>query len=202
MSAVPKIIIKPQARAPAPPPSDPDTPEVEDEEAAEEADGEEETDDAATPMDVDNASEEGAPVAPTKRGRGRPRGRGRGSTASGASTPRARGRGGRGRGRGRGRGAASVGGSLTIRLPKRTDEDGEADEEVADADGEAATEGEAGEIEEKEIIKELPIGGGKPFRKIQGKVYIIDGDEFITEDDPKGDQKIDQWGSLLGGMHS
>ncbi|KAJ7337374.1 chromatin remodelling complex Rsc7/Swp82 subunit-domain-containing protein [Mycena albidolilacea] len=30
-------------------------------------------------------------------------------------------------------------------------------------------------------------------------VYIIEGDEFVTEDDPKGDEKIDKWGNLLGG---
>ncbi|TFK75645.1 hypothetical protein BDN72DRAFT_757327 [Pluteus cervinus] len=43
------------------------------------------------------------------------------------------------------------------------------------------------------------MGGGKPFRKIQGGVYVIDGDEFVTESNPKGDEKIDQWGNLLGG---
>jgi chromatin structure-remodeling complex protein RSC7 len=31
-------------------------------------------------------------------------------------------------------------------------------------------------------------------------VYIIEGDEFVTEDDPKGDEKIDKWGNLLGGL--
>ncbi|KAI0074934.1 hypothetical protein K474DRAFT_1685549 [Panus rudis PR-1116 ss-1] len=43
------------------------------------------------------------------------------------------------------------------------------------------------------------MGGGKPFKKIQGKVYVIDGDELVTEDDPKGDTKIDKDGNLLGG---
>ncbi|KAF9442218.1 hypothetical protein P691DRAFT_765448 [Macrolepiota fuliginosa MF-IS2] len=47
--------------------------------------------------------------------------------------------------------------------------------------------------------KEVLIHGGKPFRKIGDKVHVIDGDEFITEDDPKGDEKIDKWGNLLGG---
>ncbi|KDQ56906.1 hypothetical protein JAAARDRAFT_131952 [Jaapia argillacea MUCL 33604] len=47
--------------------------------------------------------------------------------------------------------------------------------------------------------KVAPLGGGKPFRKIGGKVYIIDGDEYVTEDDPKGDTKIDRNGNLLGG---
>jgi len=30
-------------------------------------------------------------------------------------------------------------------------------------------------------------------------VYIIEGDEYVTEDDPKGDTKIDVHGNLLGG---
>ena len=43
-----------------------------------------------------------------------------------------------------------------------------------------------------------PIGGGRPFRKINGKVYVIEGDEFVTEEDPKGNTKIDAAGRLLG----
>jgi chromatin structure-remodeling complex protein RSC7 len=43
------------------------------------------------------------------------------------------------------------------------------------------------------------LRSGKPFRSIQGKIYVIDGDEFVTDDDPKGDKKIDQFGNLLGG---
>ncbi|KAI0267479.1 chromatin remodelling complex Rsc7/Swp82 subunit-domain-containing protein [Gloeopeniophorella convolvens] len=43
------------------------------------------------------------------------------------------------------------------------------------------------------------MGGGKPFRVVQGKVYVIDGDELVTDDDPKGDTKIDRNGNLLGG---
>ena len=35
---------------------------------------------------------------------------------------------------------------------------------------------------------------------IQGTAYTISGDEFVTEDDPKGDEKIDEYGNLLGGM--
>ncbi|KAI0356889.1 hypothetical protein OH77DRAFT_1400246 [Trametes cingulata] len=46
---------------------------------------------------------------------------------------------------------------------------------------------------------EGPMGGGKPFKRIQGKIYIMDGDEYVTEDDPKGDTKIDKNGNLLGG---
>jgi chromatin structure-remodeling complex protein RSC7 len=46
---------------------------------------------------------------------------------------------------------------------------------------------------------EEPMGGGKPFRTVNGVVYIIEGDELVTEDDPKGDTKIDIYGNLLGG---
>ncbi|KZP15821.1 hypothetical protein FIBSPDRAFT_749593 [Athelia psychrophila] len=58
-----------------------------------------------------------------------------------------------------------------------------------DGDGEG---GEGGE-------REGPTGGGKPFRKIHGQVYIIDNDEFVTEENEKGNTKIDQYGNLLGG---
>ncbi|KAJ7253043.1 chromatin remodelling complex Rsc7/Swp82 subunit-domain-containing protein [Mycena haematopus] len=194
MSAVPKIVIKPRAA-----PSRSALPSEEEEEGDvdvdADADAEDEPEDAPTPMEVDpdaaSASEEGAPVA-VKRGRGRPRGRGKSMPPSGTSTPRGRGRG-RGRvakARGVGRTIAG-GGGLTIRLPRRPDEDEDEEEPGEDA----GTEGEA--AEEKEVV--APLGGGKPFRKIQGKVYVIEGDEFVTEDDPKGDEKIDQWGNLLGG---
>jgi hypothetical protein len=43
-----------------------------------------------------------------------------------------------------------------------------------------------------------PIGGGKPFRRINGKVYVIEGDEFTTEEDTKGNTKIDAAGRLIG----
>ena len=130
----------------------------------------------------------------TGRPRGRPRGRGRGAL-TGSSTPRGRGK--RGRGRGRGRGS-----SLLIRLPKRGDDDadidGDADIEGGDADADEGTPLE-GDVEQLVVEKEVPMGGGKPFRKIHGQVYIIDGDEFVTEDNPIGDEKIDQFGNLLGG---
>lgn len=168
------------------------------------ADADAEPDDAPTPMEVDaeaaSASEESGQPS-VRRGRGRPPGRGKSVPTSGASTPRGRGRGrgvravGRPRGSGTGR-TILASGSLTIRLPKRPDEEDD-DEELAE--GDAGTEGET-VAEEKE--KEPPLGGGKPFRKIQGKVYIIEGDEFVTEDDPKGDEKIDKWGNLLGGRFS
>jgi hypothetical protein len=46
---------------------------------------------------------------------------------------------------------------------------------------------------------EIVMGGGKPFRKVKGLVYVLDNDELVTEDDPKGDQKIDKDGVLQGG---
>ncbi|KAJ7628475.1 chromatin remodelling complex Rsc7/Swp82 subunit-domain-containing protein [Roridomyces roridus] len=144
-----------------------------------------------------SASEDVQPS--TKRGRGRPRGSGRGrlsAPASGTSTPRGRGRG-RGRppvaAKSRGVGRTILGsGALTIRLPKREEDDSD------DDDADAGTEGDTG-AEEKEKEKEPVLGGGKPFRKVGGEAYVIEGDEFITEDDPKGDEKIDKWGNLLGG---
>ncbi|KAJ7481514.1 chromatin remodelling complex Rsc7/Swp82 subunit-domain-containing protein [Mycena latifolia] len=206
MSTVPKIIIKPRVSVPAPARSVPPSPEEEDADADADGDADEEPDDAPTAMDVDadvaSASEEGGAQPPARRGRGRPRGRGKSVPTSGASTPRPRGRP-RGSGTGtrvvksasRGTGRTILGsGALTIRLPKRPDEEEEEEE------AEAGTEGEiAGDEKEKEKEPEAPLGGGKPFRKIQGKAYIIEGDEFVTEDDPKGDEKIDKWGNLLGG---
>lgn len=59
-------------------------------------------------------------------------------------------------------------------------------------------EGAEGFIQEE---SEGPMGGGRPFKRIQGKIYIMDGDEYITEDDPKGDTKIDKNGDLLGGEY-
>ncbi|KAJ7764533.1 chromatin remodelling complex Rsc7/Swp82 subunit-domain-containing protein [Mycena maculata] len=194
MSALPKIIIKPrsslQSRSLPPSPQEEEG----------DADAEDEPDDAPTPMDVDaeaaSASEGGA-AQPVKRGRGRPRGRGKSQPTSGTSTPRGRGRGRGTRGaRPRGTGRTILGsGALTIRLPKRPEEE---EEEEDLADGDVGTEGDTG-AEEKEKEPVAPLGGGKPFRKIQGKAYVIEGDEFITEDDPKGNEKIDKWGNLLGG---
>jgi chromatin structure-remodeling complex protein RSC7 len=50
-------------------------------------------------------------------------------------------------------------------------------------------------LQDEEVI----MGGGEPFRVIQGKVYVIEGDEFVTEDNPKGDTKVDRNGNFLGG---
>ena len=211
-STVPKIVIKPRNPAPVASssrPSNAPTPTSEIVSAQEEDDVDQDADDAqAMDVDQDHASQTednpqtgdedlpGVNVA-SGRPRGRPRGRGRGAL-TGTSTPRARGR--RGRGRGRGRGASS----LLIRLPKRGDDD-------ADIDGDADIEGDAdadegtlldGDVDQQPVEKEAPMGGGKPFRKIHGQVYIIDGDEFVTEDNPIGDEKIDQFGNLLGGASS
>ncbi|KAJ3754855.1 chromatin remodelling complex Rsc7/Swp82 subunit-domain-containing protein [Lentinula raphanica] len=54
------------------------------------------------------------------------------------------------------------------------------------------------DVEEDES-KKAPVADGRPFRKIYGKIYIIEGDELVTDDDPKGDEKIDKFGNLLGG---
>ncbi|CAL1709920.1 unnamed protein product [Somion occarium] len=171
--------------------------EEQDEEDVEAADDEGAGDNASTPAEGSTVpSDEGEEVeagaevevekAPRGRGRGRggrPRGRPRGS-----GTPRARGRGSRG-GRGRGRGR----GSFTIKLPRRTGEEGEEGALASHEEGE----GEAVALEAAGA--EEPMGGGKPFKTVQGKVYIIEGDELVTDDDPKGDEKIDKDGNLLGG---
>jgi hypothetical protein len=120
----------------------------------------------------------------TPRPRGRPRGSGRG-----------RPRGGRGVRGGTGSGSGG-GGALTIRLPKLGGEEGQIETEGATTGADGAAESTA---EGDEVEKEAPMGGGKPFRKIQGKVYIIENDEFVTDDDQKGDTKIDKNGNLLGG---
>ncbi|KAH9077628.1 chromatin remodelling complex Rsc7/Swp82 subunit-domain-containing protein [Lactarius deliciosus] len=70
-----------------------------------------------------------------------------------------------------------------------------------DEDSAAATGGEEGTpgVEGGVLHDEEVMGGGKPFSIVQGKVYVIEGDEFVTEDDAKGDTKIDRNGNLLGG---
>ncbi|KAF7292994.1 hypothetical protein MIND_01198700 [Mycena indigotica] len=184
MSTLPKIVIKPLSSAASPP---------------EEAD--DESADAPTHMDVDEegSDDEQEPVASVKRGRGRPRGstnRGRAIEAPiPVSRPRGRPRGSTSRGVGPGRPRGSntgrqINGGLTIRLPKRDDDDD-------NYGSEGATEPEPDVPPAKD--DEKPTGGGKPFRRVNGQVYVIDGDEFVTEDDPKGDTKIDKWGNLLGG---
>ncbi|PCH37398.1 hypothetical protein WOLCODRAFT_109796 [Wolfiporia cocos MD-104 SS10] len=131
--------------------------------------------DAGSNIDYEDAED----PPPTKRVRGRPRGRPR---TSGTSTPR---QSARGRGRGRGKGKTQPRGSIILKLPKLTEDK---QDEVAEDVRETPEGGE-----------EEVMGGGKPFRRIQGKVYIIEGDEYVTEDDPAGDTKIDVNGNLQGG---
>ena len=94
-----------------------------------------------------------------------------------------------------GRGAGAAGGGADAAGGTGT---GAPDDESAVAtgaeDGTPGAEGGAGALVDEEVM-----GGGKPFRVVQGKVYVIEGDEFVTEDDAKGDTKIDRNGNLLGG---
>lgn len=180
-SSTPKIILKPRlAQTPA-------TPSVLDEEDDDIDEGEVQTkrEDSEGVLDDEEPGEE-EPEEGEAEGEGsgaegtggepqtfiRPRGRprGRGRGAAPTGPARARGRG-RGRGRARGRGR----GGLTIRLPKR--------------DGEEGDEAEAEEGEQD----------GRPFMRVGGKLYFIEGDEFVTDPDEKGDEKIDVDGNLLGG---
>lgn len=206
MPTVPKIIIKPRLIAPPPHQSTSAAPtpssqaEDADDEDNEGADDDENIDDDNMDVDgsqagglLDDDDPDSRLGTPTLKGRGRPRGRGRGSAT--ATPTRAR-----GRGRGRGRGRAKAAGGLTIKLPRRGEEEGEAEDANAEAEEPESKESEVKEGTPMEAeVEEGPIGGGKPFRRINGKVYVIDGDEFVTEDDPKGDEKIDKWGTLLGG---
>ena len=100
----------------------------------------------------------------------RPRGRPRGRTrGSTPITPAARARG-KGRGHGRGRGRGK---GLTAHF--------------------------SGEGAEGEIDGEEGEEGGRPWRRVGDKVCYIEGDEFVTDPDENGDQKIDIDGNLLGG---
>lgn len=40
---------------------------------------------------------------------------------------------------------------------------------------------------------------GRMYRVVQGKTYILEDDELLTEEDPKGNTKIDKNGNLLDG---
>jgi len=64
---------------------------------------------------------------------------------------------------------------------------------VAVTGGEEGTLGAEGVLHDEEVK-----GSGKPFSIVRGKVYVIEGDEFVTQDDPKGVAKIDRNGNLLG----
>ncbi|KAK2460792.1 hypothetical protein APHAL10511_007262 [Amanita phalloides] len=212
---VPKIIIKPRLIVPAPqfqPISAAPTPSSRGEDAddedievpEDEGHGEDEN------MDLDGSQTAGTPAgtvdddADSRLGTPGPKGKAKSRTSrtkgmSNLLPPKAKAK---PRGKGKAKVVKSAGG-LTIKLPKRGEEDGEEDggeaEETEMKDAETkeaeAKEGTPAEAE----VDEGPIGGGKPFRRIQDKIYVIDGDEYVTEDDPKGDEKIDKWGSLLGG---
>lgn len=206
MANVPKIIIKPRLIVPAPqlqPISAAATPssraedDDEDNEALEEDEREDDN------MDLDGSQAAAVTVGddadlgtPGPKGKGKPRVRTKGATTATPTKPKAK-----ARTKGKAKGVMKTAGGLTIKLPKRGEEDGEGGE----AEEAETRETEVREPEVKEgtpavaEVDEGPIGGGKPFRRIQDKVYVIDGDEYVTEDDPKGDDKIDKWGNLLGG---
>ncbi|KAI0039219.1 hypothetical protein FA95DRAFT_1567284 [Auriscalpium vulgare] len=188
----------PSRRPPTPEPPTPMDEEQVDTPAAssqqDDADGAPDDDDESAGDANDGETDEPADVpeaVPVPRPRGRPRGRGRGALVGSERGARARGRGrGLGRGRGRGRGTKSA---ITIRLPGRVGD--ETHTEAEDAPAGAVADEETPGVEE--AAGEV-LGGGKPFRMVQGKAYVVEGDEYVTEEDPKGDSKIDKWGNLLG----
>jgi len=203
MSNVPKIIIKPrlivpapqqQAISAAPTPSSRAEDDDEDNVALEEEDDNMELDGSqAAAGSVDDDTELGTSAL---RGRGRPRGRTKGAVTPTSTKPKAK-----ARTKGKTKPVVKTAGGFTIKLPKRGEEESEGGEaeEVETKDAEVKDpemkEGTPAVVE----VDEGPTGGGKPFRRIQDKVYIIDGDEYVTADDPKGDEKMDKWGNLLGG---
>ncbi|KIY49814.1 hypothetical protein FISHEDRAFT_40908 [Fistulina hepatica ATCC 64428] len=75
---------------------------------------------------------------------------------------------------------------FTIRLPRQGGEE----------DGDYGS--EAGGEEEYDA-EGNPIGVGKPYRIVQGKPYLIENNELVTEENAKGNEKVDEWGNLLGG---
>jgi chromatin structure-remodeling complex protein RSC7 len=200
MSSAPRIVLKPRRAptiklprrgAPDPEPEPDAEPEPEPTPAVSDAD---DADDADVAMDVDAPPPEDARTPDVVDVDGEDAGSARGASEAasdapqalglefqaeagpsrvrGRGRPRGRPRGSRGRGRGRGRG-------VTIRLPREDGEDG-------------AGPGEPGEDGGEE--------DGRPqFKKVGSRTYVIDGDELATDDDPKGDTKIDRDGSLVGG---
>lgn len=211
MSNVPKIIIKPRLIVPAPlqqPISAVPTPssraedDDEDNEAVEEDEREDDNMDLDGSQGAAGAADDDTDLGtPGPKGKGKSRGRTKGAVTATPTKPKAK-----ARAKGKTKGVMKTAGGLTIKLPKRGDEDGEG----GAGEGVEGEEAEARETDVKEPdmkegtpavaeVDEGPIGGGKPFRRIQDKVYVIDGDEYVTEDDSKGDEKIDKWGNLLGG---
>lgn len=128
------------------------------------------------------------------------RGRGRPPKGFGAPRPRGRPRG-SGRGRGRPRGARTgPTGPIILRLPKRVEAEPAPELPLIDPVEDSVEPTPTPAPEDVEIVQ--PMGGGKPFRQVAGKVYIIENDELVTDDEPKGDEKIDSNGNLLGGKHT
>lgn len=208
MSNVPKIIIKPRLIVPAPqqqPISAVPTPSsrAEDDDEDNEAVEEDEREDDNMDLDdsqvaagtVDDDTELGTPGP---KGKGKSRGRTKGAVTATPTKPKPK-----ARAKGKTKGVMKTAGGLTIKLPKRGEEDGEGGAGEGVEGEEAETDVKEPDVKEGTPavaeVDEGPIGGGKPFRRIQDKVYVIDGDEYVTEDDPKGDEKIDKWGNLLGG---
>ena len=191
-----KIIIRPRQSRVVEPSQEPETePEGSPSEDAEQPDDDVDNEDEVegnegSQNDVEEIGSDGeaAEVEPVRlpRGRGRPRGR---PPGRGVGRPRGRPRGsGRGRGRPRGRG-----GSLTLKLPRRG-VDSDADTGVEGEESQGATPA----AEDSEAAG--PIAGGKPHRVVHERVYILENDELITDEDEKGNTKIDENGNLLGGM--
>ncbi|KAG6380160.1 chromatin remodelling complex Rsc7/Swp82 subunit-domain-containing protein [Boletus reticuloceps] len=91
---------------------------------------------------------------------------------------------------------------------KREESEGVLDEEepaIEDQEGAHAglprlhLQGSAREGGEGEFDGEEGEEGGRAWRRVGDKVCYIEGDEFVTEPDDKGDQKMDIDGNLLGG---
>ena len=198
---MPKIILKPRlarleaaenrrSRTPAvptpPPPrdldNDDDNDDVEDEDVhakREESEGvlddeEAEADEGEGEVEGDVDEGEGVGEEMGEEGAGsqsfaRPRGRPRGRGRSAVPAGTPR-----ARGRGRGKARARVKGKGPAGRPSQ------------DVDGDV--QGEEGGDED-----------GRPWRRVGDRVYYIERDEFVTEPDEKGDQKIDIDGILQGG---
>lgn len=163
--------------------------------------------------DAGEASRPGFSIVIRRRGRGRPRGSGVGYGAGrGRGVTRGRPR---GRPRGRGRGALPHGllvvqKAIRPQAPKVDDDDDEyKTHRESDAGPSAGTRFLGPHTFDylshcRPIViclavvnANLPVG--TTYRQIGTKSYIFEDDELITEEDEKGNQKIDINGNLLGG---
>ena len=165
----------PAVQTPASYPEDPDDDEDQVHTKREESEGildEEEPTAEGTEADMEGEGELDGSVVDDEDGQASNRPRGRPKVrvrAPAPSTPAARPKQ-KARGRGRGRGRGK---GLTARFSGEY--------------GEGEGEGEEGEE------------GGRAWRRVGDKVYYIEGDEFVTDSDERGDQKIDIDGNLLDG---